>query len=102
MRKAQSHRTATLIPYLLPSSAFRLGEARQGLRIEAVLPAAELAGDQRLALGLEGGQLRLGHGAQHLLDALARAAAAGDQGMLAEDAHAVLMEQAEKQILGQQ
>src|SRR5215470_6330428 len=72
-------------------------EACQGLSIEAVLAAAELAGDQRLALGFEGGELAGGHGPQHLRHPLARAAAAGGELVLAEDAHAVFVKQAEEQ-----
>src|SRR5512143_1282706 len=53
------------------------GEAGQGLAVEPVLPAAELAGDQRLALGLQGGELFGRHGAQDLGNPLAGTAAAG-------------------------
>src|SRR5690606_5101039 len=71
---------------------------------EALVGVAELAGDDDLAgLGLAARQHLVARQArQHLGDALARAAAARGERPRPEGAHAVLVEQAEQQIVRRQ
>src|SRR6185437_8210053 len=84
----------------VPSPGAQRGDLRKR---EIVARVAELAGDlDRLVVHGERRDVLLRHGAEDALDPLARAAAPRLQGMRREDADAVLVEEAEEEIVGRE
>ena len=80
--------------------AGRCGEQLAGVhRVQAIGAVAELAGDlDRALLGDDGVDLGLAQGAQHVLDAGARAAAAEGEGLGVEEPHRLLVEEPVQQV----